>query len=53
MLISWIVVLIALAGVLLMALAANTKLQQIGLVMFLCGLMVTCFLIGGKAVRIG
>lgn len=53
MLISWVVVLIALAGVLMMALSANPKVQQIGLVCFLCGLMVTCFLLGGRAIRIG
>jgi Na+/phosphate symporter len=53
MLISWAVLLIALAGVLLLALSSNAKVVQIGTIMFLCGLLATCLLLAGKSVRIG
>lgn len=51
MLISWVDLLIAVAGLLLMVLAANPKLQKVGEIALLCGLMATCFLLGGKTVH--
>jgi hypothetical protein len=53
MLISWAVVLVALVGLLLLAIAEKPKVVTIGTVMFLCGLMATCFLLAGRSVRIG
>jgi len=52
MLISWVVVLIAIAGVLIFALSTNAKVARIGEIMFLCGLMATCFMLVGKTVRL-
>lgn len=53
MLISWVVVLIALAGLLVYALAANAKVGEIGRIAFFCGLLVICWLLAGKSIRIG
>jgi hypothetical protein len=52
MLVSWIVLLIAVAGLLLYVLTTNPKLQEIGKITFFCGLLVTCFLLGGKSAHI-
>jgi hypothetical protein len=43
--------LIAVAGVLLYALAANPKLARIGEILFFCGAFWVVYLLGGKAVR--
>lgn len=52
MLVSWIVLLIAVAGLLLWALAAHAILKEAGRIMFFCGLLATCFVLAGKAVRV-
>ena len=44
--------LIALAGVLILALAANPKVADIGKIMFLCGLMAVCFALAGRMVKL-
>lgn len=45
--------LIALIGVLMYALAGNPKLQEIGRIMFFCGLLVTLFHSGGVVSLLG
>ena len=52
MLISWVVLLIAVVGLLMYVLASNPKVSEIGRIMFSCGLLATCFLLGGKPMRI-
>lgn len=52
MLISWVVVLIALVGLLMWMLSSNGKVAEVGKVAFFCGLLVTCMLLGGKTVRL-
>ncbi len=44
---------VALIGVLMFALCANPKLVRIGEIMFLCGLMATMFVAGGKTLHLG
>lgn len=51
MLISWFVVLIALLGLLLFALAKGDA-KEIGRIMFFCGLLITCAMLAGRAVRV-
>jgi Na+/phosphate symporter len=53
MLVSWVVVLIALGGLLILAIAEKAKLVTIGTIMFGCGLLATCLLLAGKSIRIG
>lgn len=52
MLISWAVLIIAIAGLLVWVLASNAKVAEIGRLAFFCGLFVTCMLLGGKTVRV-
>jgi Na+/phosphate symporter len=52
MLVSWVVVVIAVVGLLMYVLSANPKVSDVGRIMFACGLLVTCLVLGGKAVRI-
>jgi hypothetical protein len=52
MLVSWVVLLIVVAGLILYLVPANPKVQEIGRLMFACGLLVLCFALGGKAVRL-
>lgn len=52
MLVGWVVLLIALAGVLLWALAGNPKVAEIGRIMFFCGLLAMCFALSGKVARL-
>lgn len=40
--------LFALAGILMMALAANPKVNKIGEIMFFCGLLVALFVVAHK-----
>jgi Na+/phosphate symporter len=44
--------LIALAGMVLYALAANPKVAELGRLMFGCGLLAVCFALAGKMVRL-
>lgn len=52
MLVSWVVLLIAVAGLVLYMVSPNPRVQEIGRLMFGCGLLVLCFALGGKAVRL-
>jgi Na+/phosphate symporter len=52
MLTGWLVVLIALVGLVIYVLATNPKVSEIGRLMFACGLLATCFLLAGKVVRL-
>lgn len=52
MTISIFAVLVALVGVLIYALSTNPKLQEIGRIMFFCGLFVTCWIAGGVKISI-
>ena len=52
MLVSWVVLVIAIVGLLMWVLSSNAKLSEVGRIMFFCGFLVTCMLLGGKAVRI-
>lgn len=53
MLIGWLVALIAVAGLIIYMVAANAKVAEVGRIMFFCGLLVTCALLGGHSFRIG
>lgn len=50
--IAYIAALIALAGLLVYLLSANPKAQELGRIMFFCGLLVTTFALGGHAVKV-
>lgn len=52
MLISWVVVLVALVGLLVYMLSANPKAQEVGRIMFFAGLLVACFMLAGRSVRL-
>lgn len=52
MLVSWVVVLIALVGLLVYLLSANPRAQEIGRLMFACGLLVACLMLSGRTVRL-
>jgi Na+/phosphate symporter len=52
MIISWVVLLIALAGLLIYILAANPKVVELGRITFFCGLFVCCFMLAGKTIRL-
>jgi len=43
---GWIVLLIALVGLLMYALSSNPKLSQIGYAMFCCGTLAVCLMLG-------
>ena len=43
MLITWLVLLVAVVGLLMMVLASNPKLEKIGTVLFASGTLVTLF----------
>jgi len=52
MLVSWAVVLIALVGLVMYVLPGNGQRQEVGRLMFACGLLVACFMLAGKTVRL-
>lgn len=52
MVISIFAVIVALVGVLMYALSANPKLVEVGRIMFFCGLLAVCLLLGGTSVRL-
>jgi Na+/phosphate symporter len=52
MLISWVVLLIALVGLVLYLVPTNPGAKEIGRLMFACGLLVLCFALAGKTVRL-
>jgi Na+/phosphate symporter len=52
MTVSIIAVVMAVLGALIFALATNPKLSEIGRIMFFCGLLVACLLLGGRSVHI-
>jgi Na+/phosphate symporter len=52
MLVSWVVLLIALVGLVLYLVPTNPGAKEIGRLMFACGLLVLCFALAGKTVRL-
>ena len=52
MVIAWVVLLIAVAGLVLFVLPGNGQRQEIGRIMFICGLMALCFAVAGRTVRL-
>lgn len=50
--IAYIVFILALLGLVLYVLPLNGKIQEIGRIMFMCGLLVTMFALGGKVVKL-
>jgi drug/metabolite transporter (DMT)-like permease len=50
--ISWVVLLIALAGLVMFVVPGNGDRKQIGWGMFICGLMALCFALAGRTVRL-
>jgi Na+/phosphate symporter len=52
MLISWVVLLIAVVGLVLFVLPGNGDRKEIGRLMFACGLLALCFALVGKTVRL-
>ena len=48
----FIPLLVALIGVLMYALATNPKVQEIGRIMFFCGLLVTLFEVAGHVISV-
>jgi len=53
MLIAWLPLLVAIAGLLLYALANNPKVAEAGRLAFACGLLVTLFALARATVRLG
>jgi Na+/phosphate symporter len=49
---GWIVVLIALAGLVIYAMASNPKAQRVGEILFFCGTLATCLALAGKVTRL-
>lgn len=52
MLIGWVVLLIALAGMLVYALASNPKVAELGRLAFACGLLALCFALAGHTIKL-
>ncbi len=52
MVIAWFPILIAFVGVLLYFISANGKVQEVGRIMFFCGLLVLCFALSREVVRL-
>lgn len=52
MTVSIIAVVMAVLGALIYALATNPKLSELGRIMFFCGLLVVCLIMGGRSVHI-
>lgn len=52
MLIGWIVVIFALAGVLMYALASNPKMVEIGRIMFAMAFLATCLALAGRQLHL-
>jgi Na+/phosphate symporter len=52
MVISWLVILIAVAGLVIFLAASTDRPQRVGLVMFGCGLLAACLLLGGRSVHL-
>lgn len=50
--ISWLVILIALAGLVIYLVASNPKAAELGRLMFCCGLLAACLLLGGRSVHL-
>ncbi len=53
MVIAWLVLLVAVVGLLMYALSANPKLARVGEILFFCGSLVTLFMLAGRTVRLG
>lgn len=53
MLIAWVCLLVALAGLVIYCVSQNPKVAEAGRLMFACGLLVTLFACARVAVRIG
>ena len=51
--IAWLPVIVLVLGLLLYVLPVNAKLQELGRIMFFCGLLALCFAYAGRTVRIG
>ena len=52
MIIAYIPLLFAIAGLLLFALASNPKVVRVGEIMFFCGFLVTMFSLASKTVHL-
>ena len=52
MMVAWLVLLVALVGVVLFSVTANPKVERIGLVLFACGTLVCLFALQGHTVRL-
>ena len=52
MAIAWFPIIIALIGVLLYFISTNGKVQEVGRIMFFCGLLVLCFTLAHEVVRL-
>jgi len=50
--IAYIAVLIALAGLLMYILAANAKVQELGRILFFCGMLAVTMQLAGKSFRL-
>lgn len=50
--VAYLVLLIALAGLLLWLMAANAKVQKVGEYMFFCGLLAFCFALAEKTIAL-
>lgn len=53
MIVAYIPLLLALIGVLMMALSSNAKLARIGEIMFFCGFLVTMMTVAKMTFRLG
>ncbi len=45
-------IIVAILGILLWFISANGKVQEVGRIMFFCGLLVLCFVLARETVRI-
>ena len=52
MMIAWITVLVALAGLVIYAVATNPKVVRIGEILFFCGTLVSLFALARQVARI-
>lgn len=52
MVIAWVVVLVALVGLVMYVLPGNGERKEIGRLMFFAGLLVALFMMGGRTVRL-
>ena len=49
--VSWVVLLVGLAGLVMFLVPGNGDRKQVGFAMFACALMALCFALAGKTVR--